>query len=109
MKVPVTNLSVSFLFSKVTPGKEMVLDWLKGRSPLTPSWMNLLAVMRSSGLRDLSHIIEDFLYTVPPTAFLPVKRAEEGRGTGRGTQNREQGELRQVLIVVTMELLYLLC
>ena len=53
--------------------------------------------MRSSGLRELSFSIEQFLYTVPPTASLPVEGAGEGRETERGTQNREQGELRPVL------------
>ena len=79
------------------PGEWLVRHWLDGKSPLTPSWLNLLTAMRSSGLRELSYVIERFLYSVPPTASLPVEGAGEGGGTGRGTQSREQGELRQGL------------
>jgi len=84
-------------FPDLLPGKRLVSDWLAGRSRFTPSWINLLNVMRISGLRELANAIEEFLYTVPPTASLPVEEAGEGRGTGRGTQSREQGELRQGL------------
>ena len=92
-----TQLNVSYMFLLDEPGKKLVRHWLAGHSPFTPSWVNLLTAMRSSGLRELSDVIEQFLYTVPPTASLPVEGAGEGRGTGRGTQSREQGELRQGL------------
>ena len=78
-------------------GKRLIQCWLAGSSPFSPSWFYLLTFMKSSGLRELSDVIEQFLNTVPPTASLPVEGAGEGRGTGRGTQSREQGELRQGL------------
>ena len=77
-------------------GKELVYDWLNGDSPFTPSWVNLLTAMRASGLGELSFTIEQFLYTVPSTASLPVEKAGKGRRTW--THSIEQGELSMQLV-----------
>ena len=97
LKLAVIQIRSSYMLLLDPPDKKLVHKWLAGGSPFTPSWINLLNVMRISGLRELANASENFLYTVPATASLPVEGAGEGRGTGRGTQSREQGELRQGL------------
>ena len=75
-------------------GRRLVQGWLAGKSPLSPSWINLLTATRALGLRKHSNAIEKFLYTVPPTSSIPPKRNERRKRMVSETQSREQGELR---------------
>lgn len=87
------QLNVSDLINLDPCGKRLVQGWLAGKSPVTPSWINLLTVIRSLGLRKHSNTIEKFLYTVPPTSSIPQTK-DEGARIVSETQGTEQGELR---------------
>lgn len=88
------KLRKSYSFQNDLHDKFLVRQWLDGQSQFTPSWLNLLNAMRSSGLKKLSFVIERFLYTVPPTASLPLAVGTERKRTEKEILGREQGELR---------------